>query len=87
MDMKRTLDEKLEYNRKRADLGSSFSKNYVLGVLLYGEYPKTDAEGKATIKRIIDTEKEFARDGNEGSKGFMCGIRDAANERKARKGK
>lgn len=82
--MSRTVDEKLQYNRQRK---TSFSVAYCFGVSLYRDYPQADAESKALIRQIIDNNKQFARDGDQYAKGFMCGVRDAANERKARKGK
>lgn len=82
--MKRTVDEKLRYNNER---GGRFATGYGLGVMLYRDYLKQDNDGKAIIKGIIDTNKSLAKEGNEMGKGFMCGIRDAANERKARQRK
>ena len=79
--MKRTLKEKCEYNRART---TPFSMGYSLGVMVYGDYRKFDNEGKKIVRELIDTNKSLARDGDVMSKGFMCGVRDAANERKAR---
>lgn len=85
--MKKTLDEKYEYNKKRIG-ESDFSRGYCFGIQLYRDYSQMNNEGKKTIKGIIDSEKKLSRYSDmQRSKGFMCGIRDAANERKARKGK
>lgn len=78
----KTLAEKVAYNEKR---NTDFAFGYRLGVQIYKDYPKSDEKGKRETKRLIDGYKTLARDGDEISKGFMCGIRDAANERKARK--
>ena len=82
--MSRTVDEKLKYNEGKK---TPFSTGYKLAVFLYRNYVKGDAEMRASIKGSIDTSKELAKTGDELSKGFMCGIRDAANERKARQKK
>ena len=82
--MARTVDEKLKYNQGNK---SPFSTGYVLAVKLYRDYPKSDAETKKNVKEIIDVSKDLAKKGDEMSKGFMCGFRDAANERKARQKK
>lgn len=79
---KYTLKEKVEYNRKRGD---AFGTAYVNGVTLYTEYPKCDRQMQRDIKKLIASSVPLARDGHEISKGFLCGVRDAANER--RKGK
>ncbi len=76
-----TVDEKVRYNRKRK---TAFSSAYCLGVSVYRDYPAADAKTKAVIRQMIDTNKQIARTGDASAKGFMCGIRDAANERKRR---
>lgn len=79
----RTVDEKFKYNEQR---GGDFGNGYCFAVTLYREYSNLDRKGKAIVKRLIGQEKELARYSDmQRSKGFMCGIRDAANERKARK--
>jgi hypothetical protein len=80
--MKRTIDEKLKFNNNNK---SPFSTGYCLGVTLYRDYRKQDKSGKKTISELIDTNNSLARSGDELSKGFMCGVRDAANERKGKK--
>ena len=80
----RTVDEKLAYNRKQ---NSVFGVGYVLGVNIYREYPKVNAKDKAVIKDLISSASKNARNGEQWDKGVMCGVRDAANERKARKDK
>lgn len=79
--MKRTLKEKFEYNNAR---NTPFSTGYSLGVNIYNDYRKFDDEGKKIVRELIDTNKSLARDGDVMSKGFMCGVRDAANERKSK---
>lgn len=82
--MSYTVDEKMAYNRKK---NTMFSSGYILGVNIYREYPTASGKEKAVIKDIISSAKSNARSGEEWDKGIMCGVRDAANERKARKGK
>ena len=82
--MGRTVDEKLKYNK---DNKSDFASGYRIGVSIYRDYPKLGEKDRQQTKQIIDGYKDLARSGNELSKGFMCGIRDAANERKARQQK
>ena len=79
--MKRTLKEKYEFNHAR---NTPFSTGYSLGVNVYNDYRRLDDEGKKIVRELIDTNKLLARDGDELSKGFMCGVRDAANERKSK---
>lgn len=74
-----SLDEKIKYNQKR---GTQFSVGYVMGVKYYRSYPMKDEKGKRTVKKAIDEFSRQARGGDEFAKGIMCGIRDAANERK-----
>ena len=80
--MARTVDEKLKYNDNRK---TPFSVSYVIGVRIYRNYPKVNAEGKKTIDEIIQSAKELARKGDDTGKGILCGMRDAAKERKERK--
>ncbi len=75
----RTLMEKLEYNKRRR---SSFGVGYTTGVTLYSEYSKLDKESKRLVKETITDARELAKQGDKYGKGFMCGVRDAANERK-----
>ncbi len=77
-----TLQEKLAFNKKR---GTQFSAGYILGVRTYQKYPLKDRKGKQAAKKAIDEFSKMARNGDEFAKGIMCGIRDAANERKAKK--
>ena len=80
--MKRSVDEKLRYNESRKGM---FSVGYRLAVKTYRDYPKQNAKGRKIIKELITDSNELARTGDGFGKGFMCGVRDAANERKARK--
>lgn len=77
-----SLAEKLKYNQKR---GTQFSVGYILGVKEYLAYSAKDKHGKQAAKKAIDKFSEEARNGDEFAKGIMCGIRDAANERKSKK--
>lgn len=79
--MKRTVDEKYKYNQERK---GGFSTGYCLGVNLYRGYIKSDGETKAITKEIITTSKELAKKGDDLGKGFMCAVRDCAEERKAK---
>ncbi len=78
----KTLAEKVAYNQKQ---NSGFSQGYLLGVRWYGEYPKLSGKNKKQQLKVIDITKKTAKMGDEFAKGIMCGIRDAANERKAKK--
>ncbi len=77
--MKRTVQEKYEYNKKRK---GSFSSGYCFGVSLYRDYPKQDKEGKDIIEATINICHANALFGFAFCKGVMCGYRDKANERK-----
>ncbi len=77
-----SVDDKIKFNKKR---GSQFSVGYILGVKQYRNYPYKDRKGKQTAKKAIDEFARQARNGDEFAKGIMCGIRDCANERKAKK--
>ena len=79
----RTLKEKYEYNDKRKK-SSDFSRGYCFGVTAYREYARSDAETRSVIRDVFSRENGFARDGDRFSKGVMCGVRDAANERKSK---
>lgn len=57
---------------------------YSFGVNVYNDYRRFDDKGKKIVRELIDTNKSLARDGDELSKDFMCGVRDAANERKSK---
>lgn len=77
--MKRTVQEKYEYNKRCKSL---FSTGYCYGVSLYRDYPKQDDEGKMLTTAFINLSSSYAREGQQFSKGVMCGYRDKANERK-----
>ena len=77
--MKRTVQEKYEYNKRRKGL---FSSGYVVGVNLYKDYLKQDKEGKDITEATINICHANALFGDEFGKGVMCGYRDKANERK-----
>lgn len=80
--MKYTLEDKVKYNKSRA---TPFSRGYCLGVQWYGEYPKLSGKDRKMQLEVLDITKQSAKGGDRFSKGIMCGIRDAANERKAKK--
>ena len=80
---KRTMREKLDHNKKLYGR-NSFSSGYVMGATIYSDYPKCDKNSQKEIKAIIDSYHANAKNGAELSKGFMCGVRDSANERKQR---
>ena len=79
--MKRSVEEKLAFNKKR---GTAFSAGYITGVKVYRNYPQKDRKGKLMVKKGIDEFSRQAKSGDEFAKGIMCGIRDSANERKER---
>ncbi|MCM1533398.1 MAG: hypothetical protein NC099_01975 [Corallococcus sp.] len=86
--MKRTVDEKLRYNEEQ---NSMFGTGYVLGVKNYRNYVRLDTVKKRSVDEIVCKAKkgvadpETDRDMQQLYKGILCGIRDAANERKERK--
>lgn len=85
--MSYSVDEKVKYNAERK---TPFGYGYGWGVKAYRNYPKASAEEKKRIRAEIAEYKQEAKKksrSGECAKGFMCGVRDAANERKARKGK
>lgn len=88
--MKRTVDEKLNYNRTQK---TSFAYGYRMGVRAYKSYPKASKKRKSEMLSDIDYNKQLASHGDKTrqsvqyAKGFMCGMRDCAAERKARKGR
>ena len=83
--MKRTVDEKLKYNSAQK---TAFAYGYRFGVQAYRRYPKADERHKRDISSDIDYNRRLAQTGDKSresvqyAKGFMCGVRDAANERK-----
>lgn len=85
INMKYTVDEKLNYNSRQH---TPFSIGYRIGVKTYRAYPKVGEKRKHEIMGDIDDNKRIAQSGNPAhgsvkyAKGFMCGVRDAANERK-----
>ena len=79
--MKRTVQEKYDYNKRRK---GSFPSGYCYGVSLYRDYPKHDKEGKMLTEAMVNMCHAYALLGDEFSKGVMCGYRDKANERKSK---
>ena len=85
--MKRTVDEKLQFSRGQR---TAFSSGYRFGAHEHRRYPKADERQKRDISGDIDYNKRLAQTGDKSresvqyAKGFMCGVRDAANERKSK---
>ena len=82
----KSVDEKYNYNKVNK---SPFSFGYIFGVKAYRSYPTVNATQKKKIKADIDYNRKIATgDSSRGSvqyaKGFMCAIRDCANERKSK---
>ncbi len=76
---KYTFKQKLDYNKKR---GGAFGNGYVAGAKLYTDYPKFDKDLQNKVKKLISSFSQTAKLGSESAKGFLSGVRDAANERK-----
>ncbi len=78
----KTLAEKVAYNQAQEN---GFSRGYCLGVRYYQNYGKGGTPvDKTKHNEFIDDMRKAAKK-HRYAKGFMCGIRDAANERKAKK--
>jgi len=81
-----TVDEKLKHNQSKK---TAFGYGYSWGVQAYRRYPKADKAERKRILAEIDDYNSEARNGKgksrECAKGYMCGVRDAANERKAKR--
>lgn len=86
----RTVDEKVKYNQGLKKK-TPFSWGYLWGVQAYRKYPTADRAERKKILAEIGSYSNEARNGKGNSracaKGFMCGVRDAAKERKAKQGK
>ena len=86
----RTLEEKIAYNKKHGST-DFFSMGYIMGVQTYRDYPKLNDKSKAETREMIKDFNETAKGKDRNrtevklSKGFICGIRDCANERKRKK--
>lgn len=79
----KTLAEKVTYNEKK---DGGFSRGYCTGVKYYQNYGKGGAPvDKRKHNEFIDDMSVSAKKGYSYAKGFMCGVRDAANERKTKK--
>ncbi len=76
---KRTVDEKLKYNKGKE---SGFSHGYCAGVTFYRNYGNVPFSERPKRNADIDEMRIVAKRGYSYGKGFMCGVRDAANERK-----
>jgi hypothetical protein len=80
--MKHTVNDKYNYNKQQK---TAFSYGYRFGVEAYRSYPKANAAKRKEILADIDYSKQNAAKGKQYDKGFMCAIRDCANERKGKK--
>lgn len=82
--MSYSVDEKVKFNRAKK---TPFGWGYQWGVKAYRSYPKADAQEKKRIRAEIADYKQEAKKksySGECAKGYMCGVRDAANERKSK---
>ncbi len=82
--MSYSVDDKVKFNHERQ---TPFGYGYCWGVKAYRSYPKADTEGRKRILTEIDDYKRESQKktrSGECAKGFMCGVRDAANERKSK---
>lgn len=83
--MKRTVDEKVKYNYGQK---TPFSWGYLWGVRAYRRYPKANAAEKKRLLAEMDDYRNTAVNGKgksrECGKGYMCALRDCANERKGK---
>ena len=77
----KTVDEKYNYNLTQK---SGFSNGYCLAVRMYRGYNSGTPADKKRVKAFIDDMKQGAKKHGY-CKGFMCAIRDCANERKAKR--
>lgn len=77
---------KKQLNDKLAALNDKYCNGYVTGVIAYQSYNDYDKAGKKTVKDFIAANSKAAKSGDDLAKGVMCGVRDAANERKKYKG-
>ena len=90
--MKWSLEDKVAYNNKKYEQTKDhFALGYTLGVTLYQGYFKSNASTKAAIDVMVQTlgnsDPKIDPEGAKTYKGFMCGLRDAAQDRKSRKTK
>ena len=82
--MKRSVDEKYEYNRKQK---TPFSYGYCMGVNSYRHYADA-VYWRARVMDDVDYYKKLAvsgdkeKAGTKFAKGYMCGVRDTAAEHK-----
>ncbi len=76
---KRTVDEKYKYNKGKE---GGFSHGYCAGVTFYRNYGNVPPSERPKRKAAIDEMRIVAKKGFSYGKGFMCGVRDVANERK-----
>ena len=84
--MSYSVDEKVKYNAKRK---TPFGYGYIWGVRAYRKYVEAEETKKRTLAEIADYKQEAKKKNKSGecAKGYLCGVRDAAKERKARTGK
>lgn len=78
---KRTVDEKYEYNKRNR--GNQFSAGYINGVEAYRDYGNAMDGYRKHIKELNKSVAESAKTKRDPwSIGYMCALRDCANERK-----
>lgn len=88
--MKRTLSDKVAYNDKKGkETGDPFAIYYGLGVIIYQQYPRNNGKYRTTVDATIKSFKRLSLTKDPyhvaAYKGLMCGLRDAANDRKSKR--
>lgn len=84
--MSYTVDEKKRYHENGYPKGE-FSRGYCAGVSDYSGYVKYSVKDKRLLKSFADTMHSLAKLNDPRGKGYLCALRDCANERKAKKNK
>lgn len=82
--MSYSVDDKVKFNQAKK---TPFSFGYRWGVKAYRAYPTADKEERKRILAEIDDYSKQAKKkspSGECAKGFMCAVRDCANERKSK---
>lgn len=83
--MKRSVQEKYNYNKSKK---TAFSYGYVWGVDAYNAYQNAVWTRQRVIAEIDDYKKMAVHGkgrSRECAKGYMCGVRDKANEHKSKR--
>lgn len=80
---KRSVQEKYEYNKRNR--GNAFSNGYIAGVETYREYGSATDGYRKSIKELNQSQATAAKEKRDKwAIGYMCAIRDCANERKGK---